>query len=145
MGNKGARLFQQEAGTHEYGWNIVELESRRQLREKVNELIRLSNGITITTSEIQQELLCGAALFGNQLAAQLVRSLQCDDQHRRQQIVWLLTLLDDKTTIPRLQHLSLNKRVSRSVRLSASLALAGMGATAEVTDQRQRVRLYAIG
>ena len=145
MGNKGARLFQQEASTHEYDWNIVELESRRQLREKVNELIRLSNDNAITTSEIQQALLHGTALFGKQLAAQLVRSLHCDDQQRRQHIVWLLTLLDDKETIPLLQRVSLSKRLPRPVRLSASLALAGMGATAEVTDDRQSVLLYAMG
>ena len=145
MEKKGARLFQQEAGTHEYDWNIVELESRRQLRQKVNELITLSNSDITTTSEIQQELLHGVASFGNQLATQLVRSLQCDDQHRRQQIVWLLTLLNDKTTIPLLQRMSLHKNLSRPIRLSASLALAGMGATEEVLNSPQRLRLYEIG
>lgn len=145
MGEKGARLFQQEAEAHEYGWNIVELESRRQLRQKVNELVRLSNDSTVTTSEMQQQLQHGVAIFGNQLARQLVRSLQCDDTRRRQHIVWLLTLLNEKDVIPLLQFTSLNKRLPRAIRLSASLALAGMGATAEVTDNYQRERLYAIG
>jgi hypothetical protein len=148
MEKRGARLFQQEAGTNVYSWNIVELEvleSRRQLRQKVNELIRLSNNATLTTSEMQQQLLLGVTMFGKQLATQLVRSLQCDDQQKRQHIVWLLTLLDDKDTIPLLQHMSYHKRLPRAVRLSASLALAGMGATVESREDYQQIRLYAIG
>jgi HEAT repeat protein len=147
MEKRGARLFQQEAGTDVYGWNIVELEvleSRRQLRRKVNELIRQSKDTTLTTSEMRQQLLLGVAMFGKQLAAQLVRSLQCDDPQKRQNIVWLLTLLDDKESIPLLQNMSRNERLSRSVRLSASLALAGMGATVESGEDYQQIRLYAI-
>src|SRR5947209_15154609 len=140
MGKRGARLFQQEVGTSETGWNIVELESRRQLRQKVNELIRLSNTSTFTTSEMRQQLLLGVAMFGSRLAAQLVRLLQSDDQQKRQHIVWLLTLLDDKDIIPLLQRMSRNELLARSVRLSASLALAGMGATVESTEQYQRKR-----
>ena len=34
MEKRGARLFQQEVGTSETGWNIVELEARRQLRQE---------------------------------------------------------------------------------------------------------------
>jgi len=142
MEKKGARLFQPAVDTHEHDWNIVELESRRQLRQKVNELIGLSNDLTLTTSEMRQQLLLGVAIFGKQLATQLVRSLQSDDVQKRQNIVWLLTVLDDEETIPLLQCMSLNERLPRSVRLSASLALAGMGATAE-TIQHQ-IRLYAI-
>lgn len=145
MEKRGARLFQQEVSTSETSWNIVELEARRQLRQKVNELIRLCNGSTLTTSEMQHYLLLGVAEFGNQLAAQLVRSLQSDDLQKRQNVVWLLTLLNDAETIPLLQHMSRNKRLSRSVQLSASLALAGMGATAECTGTYSRTRLYAIG
>ena len=122
----------------------MELESRRQLRQKVNELIQCSNISSLTTSEIQQQLLLSSATFGNQLAAQLVRSLQSNDQRNRQSIVWLLTMLDDKSSIPLLQHLAQNELLSRSIRLSASLALAGMGATAESTEHYQRKRLYAI-
>src|SRR5690242_2972760 len=46
MEKKGARLFQQETGTPEHSWNIVELESRRQLRQKINELIGQSYNST---------------------------------------------------------------------------------------------------
>ena len=145
MEKKGARLFQPSVDTHEHDWNIVELESRRQLRQKVNELIGLSNDLTLTTSEMRQQLLLGVAMFGKQLAMQLVRSLQSDDVQKRQNIVWLLTVLDNEETIPLLQRMSLNERVPRSVRLSASLALAGMGATAETMQQdNQHIRLYAI-
>jgi hypothetical protein len=146
---KDARLFQREAASDmlEHGWNIVEfevLESRRQLRLKVNELIQLVNKSTITTNEIRQELLLGIAKFGPQLAIQLVRSLHRDDPQERQSIVWLLTLLDDTETIIPLQHMSIDKRLPRPIRLSASLALAGMGVTAETIDKHRRVRLYAI-
>ena len=72
MEKRGARLFQQEIGTSETGWNIVELEARRQLRQKVNALIRLCNDSTLTTSEMHHHLLLSVAEFGNQLAAQLV-------------------------------------------------------------------------
>jgi hypothetical protein len=145
MEKKGARLFQQETGSQVYGWNIVELESRRQLHQKVNELIGLSYNSTLTTNEMRERLLLGVATFGKSFATQLVRSLQCDDQFKRQRIVWLLTLLEDKEIIPLLQRLARNKRLSRSVRLSASLALAGIGATAETIDGQPRARLYAIG
>ena len=145
MEKRGARLFQQGDGSGETNWNIVELDSRRQLRQKVNELIRLSYDSTTTTSEMQQQLLQSVAMFGNQLATRLVRSLQSDDQLKRQHIVWLLTLLDDKETFPLLQRMSQNERLSRPVRLSASLALAGMGATAESAAYYQRKHLYVIG
>lgn len=144
MEKRDARLFQQEVGRHEHGWNIVELESRRQLRQKVNKLIGLANSSLLTTSEMRQQLLLGAATFGKQLAVQLVRSLRCDDATERQSIVWLLTLLDDKETIPLLESMSRDKRLSRSVRLSASLALAGMGATAETKENYKRIQLYAL-
>jgi len=145
MEKRGARLFQQGDGSGETNWNIVELDSRRQLRQKVNELIRLSYDSTTTTSEMRQQLLQSVAMFGNQLATRLVRSLQSDDQLKRQHIVWLLTLLDDKETIPLLQRMSQNERLSRHVRLSASLVLAGLGATAESAAHYQRKHLYAIG
>lgn len=144
-----ARLFQREAASDMlgHGRKIVELEvleSRRQLRLKVNELIQLANKSTITTNEIRQELLLGIATFGHQLSIQLVRSLHREDPQECQSIVWLLTLLNDAQTIIPLQHMSIDKRLPRPVRLSASLALAGMGVTAETIDKHRRVRLYAI-
>ena len=147
MEKKGARLFQLETGTFEHGWNVVEhevLESRRQLRQKVNELIRLVDGSMLTTEEIQQQLLSGVAKFGPQLAMQLVQSLHRDDPLERQSIVWLLTLLNDAETITPLRHISDNKRLPRLIRLSASLALAGMGITVETIDGHSCARLHAI-
>ncbi len=142
MGKKGTRLFQRD-----HSRNIVELEvleSRRHLRLNVQELIRLANNSTITTGEMQQQLSHGVSRFGNQLAGQLVRSLHRDDAQERQSIVWLLTLLNAKETITPLRHMSGDKRIPRSVRLSASLALAGMGVPVETIDSHRRTRLYAI-
>jgi hypothetical protein len=93
---------------------------------------------------MRQHLRLGVAQFGKRFARQLVRSLQRDDFHERQSIVWLLTLLNEQETIPLLQHMSTNERLPRSVRLSASLGLAGMGATKEMTDNNRRPGLYAI-
>jgi HEAT repeat protein len=146
MGKRDARQFQHAVDTNKQGWNAVELESRRQLRRKVNEMIELVDDPTITTSDMREQLLLGAATFGDQFAIQLVRSLHRDDQHERQSIVWLLTLLDDQTTIPLLEQMSRDERHSRPIRLSAALALAGMGATAEmIDDDTWRKRLYATG
>ena len=146
MGKRDARQFQHAVDTNKQGWNVVELESRRQLRRKVNEMIELVDDPTITTSDMREQLLLGAATFGEQFAIQLVRSLHRDDQYERQSIVWLLTLLDDQTTIPLLEQMSRDERHSRSIRLSAALALAGMGATAEmIDDDTWRKRLYATG
>lgn len=142
-----AGLFQQETDTHQQNRNIVELEvleSRRQLRLTVNRLIRLASNSAHTTSEIQQHLRLSVAAFGDQLALQLVRSLDRDDPQERQSIVWLLTLLNDTGTVSRLQHMSHNKRLPRSIRLSAALTLAGMGETAEMKEENRRIRLYAI-
>ena len=144
MEEKGARLFQADEETRDYGWNIVELETRRQLRLKVNELLRLVNDPTLTTSEMQQHLLYNKARFGKQLATQLVHSLQRSDPRERQSIVWLLTLLNEAASVIPLRRMSGNKQLPRPVRLSASLALAGMGATPEMLDERRQTRLYAI-
>lgn len=145
MEERSARLFQQEFGTVENDWNIVELESRRHLRRRVHELIQYANCSSLTTSEMQHQLLLDVATFGNKLATQLVRSLNRDNLQERQSIVWLLTLLNDRETIPLLQRMAHDTRLSRVVRLSASLTLAGMGATTEVQEHYQRRRLYAIG
>ncbi len=146
MGKRDARQFLCAADINKQHWNIVELESRRQLRRKVNELIELVDDPTITSSDMREQLLLGVATFGEQFAMQLVRSLHRDDQHERQSIVWLLTLLDDQTTIPLLEQMSRDVRQSRSIRLSAALALAGMGATAEMIDDGTwHKRLYTTG
>jgi hypothetical protein len=144
MEEKGTRLFQVDEETFDYDWNIVELETRRQLRLKVNELLRLVNDPTCTTSEMQQHLLYNKARFGKQLATRLVHSLPRSDSRERQSIVWLLTLLNEAASITPLRRMSGNKQLPRPVRLSASLALAGMGATPEVLDERRQTRLYAI-
>jgi phosphoenolpyruvate carboxylase len=142
MGKKGVRLFQPE-----HSRNIRELEVleyRRQLRQKVNELIRLANNSTIPTDEMQRKLTLGVARFGTQLSSQLLRSLHREDSQERQSIVWLLILLNEKVTVAPLQHISQDKRIPRSIRLSASLALAGLGATLETIEYHRRTRLYAI-
>ena len=142
MVKKGVRLFQPE-----HSRNIRELEVleyRRQLRQKVNELIRLANNSTIPTEEMQRKLTLGVARFGTQLSSQFLRSLHREDSQERQSIVWLLILLNDKVTVAPLQHISQDKRIPRSIRLSASLALAGLGATLETIEYHRRTRLYAI-
>ena len=147
MEKGSARLFQQGLATSEHNWNIVELDTHRHLRQKVNELIQLVNHSSLTTSEFQDQLLLCVAIFGDKFAAQLVRSVQRDNLQERQAVVWLLTVLRNEDTIPSLQRMSHDRRLSRAIRLSASLALAGMGATRETQeteDQRPRRRLYAI-
>lgn len=145
MEKGSARLFQQAASpAFEQSWNIVELETRKQVRHKVNELLRLAGTMTTPTSEVRQQLLQGVATFGTPFVTQLVRSLHRDDYAERQSVVWLLTVLNDPETIPPLQEITNNPHLPRAVRLSASLALAGMGVTAEIIAQNQRVRLYVI-
>ncbi|GAC1623772.1 MAG: hypothetical protein NVS4B11_18700 [Ktedonobacteraceae bacterium] len=143
MERRDARLFQQDATTNE-GWNIVELESHRQFRQKVNELIQLTTITGITTSELQQHLKQCVSTYSNRFASQLIRALHRENAQERQAIVYLVMLLNDPNTIPQLQHISHNERCPRSIRLSASLALAGMGATREVTEEHRCVRLHAI-
>ena len=147
MEKKGARLFQKETTSLEFCRNIVELkvlESRRHLRQKVNELIRLASNSGASTEEIQRQLSLSLMRFGTQLSTQLLHSLNRDDPQERHSIVWLLIILNDAQTIAPLRHISLDKRIPRSIRLSASLALAGMGATAETNENCRRTRLYAI-
>jgi hypothetical protein len=142
MGKKGVRLFQPEHSRNIRGFEV--LEYRRQLRQKGNELIRLANNATIPTEEMQRKLTLGVARFGTQLSSQLLRSLHREDSQERQSIVWLLILLNEKVTVAPLQHISQDKRIPRSIRLSASLALAGLGATLETIEYHRRTRLYAI-
>ncbi len=145
MEKGSARLFQQAiVDAFEQSWNIVELETRKQVRQKVQLLLHLTDDQTVSSSEMRQELLQCVATFGNEFTTQLVRSLQRDSSEERQSIVELLTLLNARETIPHLQHMSNDPHLSRAIRLSASLALAGMGVTAETIKQNRRVRLYAL-
>ena len=137
MEKKGASLFQTEDDSIKFSRNIVELEvleTRRRLRQIVRELIRLTTYSNTSTEEIKHALSLMLNEFGAQLPSQLLRSLSCADYLERQSIVLLLTLLNDPQTIAALRHISLDSRISRSIRLAAALALAGMGATAETKD-----------
>lgn len=146
MEKGSARLFQQATpNAFEQSWNIVELETRKHVRLKVDALLCLANKRTVTTGEIRQRLLQGVADFGHVFSTQLVRALDRDNYEERQSIVWLLTVLNEKKTIPPLQQMSTNPHLPHAIRLSAALALAGMGVTAETIEQNRRVRLYAIG
>ena len=145
MGKGSARLFQQApSDAFEQNWNIVELTTRKRIRQKVNALLRLASDETITRSDVRQELLQCVATFGDNFTTQLVRALQRDNHEERQSIVWLLTVLDARETIPPLQQMSNDTSLPRALRLSASLALAGMGVTAETIKQNRRIHLYAL-
>jgi HEAT repeat protein len=146
MGKKGAVLFQPviDGNANEDTWNIVELESRRQLRRAVHTLIELSNSPLVTTSEIRAQLDRYTETFGSLVARQLIRLLHSDDEQTRQSVVWLLTLVEDEAAIALLWQMSQDRRLTRGVRLSAALALAGKGATLETTPEPRRKRLYAV-
>jgi len=153
---KGSVLVCQQTSTTQldHSGHIVELESYRQLHRTITELIQLSS--CITTSEMQHRLQHATAQFGDRFTHQLVHALHSKDQQERQALTWLLTLLNDRVALPALQQMSQNEQLPRSTRLSASLVLAGMSATAEITDSSrreqpaagqeipQRTRLYAI-
>jgi hypothetical protein len=146
MENWDARLFQtmakhthvavenlpaQTSTTSSFSQNVVELESQRELRRKASDIVQQCRSNTVTTSELRQQLQACAATFGSRFSLHLARSLQesHNNQEDRQAIVWLLTLLNDTATIPLLQQIANQQRLTRAIRLSASLALAGMGAT----------------
>lgn len=139
-----ARQFLHAASSEPVSRNIVELESHRHLYNKVNELINIAASSNISTHEMRQLLHFNSNSFGSRFATQLVRALQREDEDEREAVVWLLTVLDDPQTIPQLQHLALNQNLIRATRLAASLALAGMGATREMTATPRRRLLYAI-
>lgn len=145
MVKKGAQQLRPivHEAEHDDTWNIVELESRRQLRRAVQMLIDLTNSHLVTTSEIQHYLSEQVAVYGALLGRQLARALRSDDEQKRQSAVWLLTLLNEVSTIPLLQQMSQDRKLARLTRLAAALALAGMCATDEVTSNRYRERLYA--
>ena len=147
MEKKGASLFQTEANSLKFSRNIVELEvleTRRRLRQKVCELIRLATYSNASTEEIKHSLSLRRKEFGAQLSSQLLRSLSRADYPERQSIVLLLILLNDPQIIASLRHISLDSSISRSIRLSAALALAGMGATVEAKDNCLCTRQRAI-
>lgn len=147
MEKRDAGLSQHLAGTSNASaqkQNIVAFESRRQLRDTIAELIDLTNNSTLTTSDLQQRLNQHKATFGKHLMTHLIRALLRPDQDERDAIVWLLIQCHDKETIAPLQQMTQNEHLSRPVRLSAALALAGMGATQEMQDIPRHVRLYAI-
>jgi len=145
MEKGSARLFQQTTpDTLEQGWNIVELETRKQVRQKVHMFLRQATDMTLTTSEMRQQLLQSVTTFGSEFVTQLVRSLNRDDDAERQSVIWLLTVLHEPETIPPLQSMASNKNLPRAIRLAAGLTLAGMGVTAETIEKNRRVHLYAL-
>lgn len=140
-----ARRFQHITPTaFEQDWNVVELATRKAIRQRIHALLLQCSDTTVTTSETRQELLQSASAFGSQFTTQLVRALYRDDDAERQSITWLLTVLNARETIPLLQQMSGNHDLPRSIRLSAALALAGMGVTAETIEKNRRVYLYAL-
>jgi hypothetical protein len=148
MGKNSPSLFLKKTNSLELCRNIVELEvfeSRRHLRQKVHELIRLATNTTASTEEIQRNVALRRTEFGEQLSLQLLRSLIRADPQERHAIVLLLILLNDTQTIAALRHISNDEDFSRSTRLSAALALAGMGETEETKNNYQRDHLLAIG
>ncbi len=147
MEKRGTRLFQPSAAKmgHDTRWNIVELESRRDLRQKIDELISLTLYTTISTSELQHLLSLTLERYGQRFITLLVRALSTKDAEKRQTIVDLLTILNAPEAIPHLQALAQSARAARSVRLSASLALAGMNATPEMTQEWKITRTCATG
>lgn len=138
-----ARPLQSEHPTEEYGWNVLKLESRKNLHSKIHEFIDLTTNSTLSTSDIQQRLQLCQLQYGQQFSTLLVHYLKRTDAAEREAIVWLLTQLQDQNTIPLLQKLSQHKQQSRAVRLSAALALAGLGQTPEMITTA-RPLLYAI-
>ena len=142
-----ARQSQHRAGTSNASaqkQNIVAFESRRHLRDTISELIDLTNNSTLTTSDLQQRLNEQNATFGERFLTHLIRALLRPDQDERDAVVWLLIQLNAQETLAPLHQMAQNEHLSRPVRLSASLALAGMGATHEMQDIPRRSRLYAI-
>lgn len=124
-------------------WNVLELESRKNLHSKIHELIDLTNNSNLSTSDLHYRLHLCRAQYGKYFTSQLVRSLQRTDIVEREAVVWLLTQLRDPFAIPLLQKISQQPHYSRAIRLSAALTLAGMGVTKEML-RTQTPRLYAI-
>lgn len=138
-----ARPLQSEIPTEDDGWNVLKLESRKNLHSKIHEFIDLTTNSTLSTSDIHYRLQLCRHQYGKSFATLLVDYLKRTDVVEREALVWLLTQLHDHDTIPLLQNLSQHKQQPRSVRLSAALALAGMGQTSEMLATA-RPFLYAI-
>ncbi|GCF07930.1 hypothetical protein [Dictyobacter arantiisoli] len=145
MEKRDARLLQSPPASQEGKWNVLELESQsyKKIHSKICEFIALTNHSTLSTREIQQRLQQCQKRYGKHFAIHLVASLQQSDVAEREAIVWLLTQLHDQETIPLLQQLAHHHQQPRAIRLSASLALAGLGQTPEMLTNK-RPRLYAI-
>jgi hypothetical protein len=124
-----------EANAAPAGCNIIEFESQSNLHKQINTLIRLVVSSRLTTEELRQLLHLHRSNLGSCFAIQLVSSLQRENEDERQAVIWLLTLLNDPQTIPQLQYHTLNRKRARAIRLAAALALAGMGATSEMTAE----------
>lgn len=147
MEKRDTLLSMHKAGTPSSG-TIVELMSHFQLRRSIDELIHLTMDNSLSTTDLSHRVHEYSRLYGSRFSASLVRSLQSHDAATRQSIIWLLTILGDEATVPLLKQLASNQKQSRLIRLSASLALAGMGATPEVAaapSPNKYARLYAIG
>jgi len=144
MENGDGRPFQQENDNATDGWNLLELESHIQLRNKISELINLTNNSMLSTSDLRGQLETCKQHFGRSFSRQLVRALQHEDEIIREAVVWLLTQLDERDTIPLLQKLTQQEELPQPIRLSAALALAGMGVTAEYytvrTNRKSQIR-----
>jgi hypothetical protein len=138
-----ARPLQSDCPTAEDGWNVFKLESRKNLHSKIHEFIDLTIHSTLSSSEIHQRLQQCQQHYGQPFTNLLVHYLKRTNSVEREALVWLLTQLQDQDTIPLLQKLSQQKQQPRSVRLSAALALAGMGETSEMLTTT-RPFLYAI-
>ena len=131
-------------GTEIDGWNILELESRRHLRNRIHEFIDLINYSTLSTSELQRLLQHSREQFGSQFSTHLLYALQrTHEAIEREAIVWLLVQLNDPATIPFLERLVQHRQQPRATRLSAALALAGMGVSPHLNATHQP-RLYAL-
>jgi hypothetical protein len=146
MEKRDTRLFQQKIATtaHNTSWNIVELESHRDLRQKIDEMLHLTLYNAITTAELQQLLSQTLERYGTRCITLLVHCLYTKDAEKRQTVVQLLTLLQAPEAIPQLESLIQNEQTPRSIRLAASLALAGMHATPETRPKQKSLRSYAI-
>src|SRR5579862_9043286 len=106
MGKGDALVFQHTVTSDQQDWNIVELESHKQLHCYIHELIQLCTYTTATSDELQQRLRYGRSHFGSRFIQRLVSALQRKDHDERQSVVWLLTLLNDAEALPLLHALS---------------------------------------
>ncbi|HTK10253.1 MAG TPA: hypothetical protein VL485_23995 [Ktedonobacteraceae bacterium] len=146
MEKRDTRLFQLETAIRgrDTSWNIVELESHRDLRQKIDDILHLTLYNAMSSSELQQALSLLREQYGSRCITLLVRCLYTKNAEKRQAVVQLLTLFHAPEAIPQLQRIVHDEQSSRSVRLAASLALAGMSATPETRPKQKHIRSYAI-